>query len=59
MTVQKKTARIRTGSRVADVLIYAVMGLVAFVTLYPLYYVLILSLSSPQHAASLQVYWWL
>ena len=34
------------------------MGLVAFVTLYPLYYVLILSLSSPQHAASLQVYWW-
>lgn len=58
MTVQKKTARIRTGSRAADVLIYAVMGLVAFVTLYPLYYVLILSLSSPQHAASLQVYWW-
>lgn len=58
MMVQKRSNQIRTGSKTADVLIYVLMGVVAFVTLYPLYYVLILSLSSPQHAASLQVYWW-
>lgn len=48
---------IRQGSRIADVLIYLSMGVVAFITLYPLYYVLILSVSNPQDAASLQVYW--
>lgn len=48
----------REGALWADVLIYAFAVLIAFVTLYPMYYVLILSLSEPQYAATMRVYWW-
>lgn len=55
-----KTSRknvIREGSRIADAVIYLLAILVAFITLYPLYYVLILSLSTPEVAATMRVYW--
>ena len=48
---------IREGSRIADGAIYAAALLIAFVTLYPMYYVLILSLSAPEYASTMQVYW--
>jgi len=35
---------------------YALAGLVVFITLYPMYYVLILSLSEPKAAVTMQVY---
>ena len=51
-----QTNRIREGSRVADVIIYIVLGIICLVTLYPMYYVFILSISDPLQAASMQVY---
>lgn len=47
---------IREGSRVADVIIYALAALIALVCIYPIYYVLILSLSSPEHAITMRVF---
>lgn len=54
----KQRNRIRTGSRIADGFIYAIAALFALVSLYPIYYVLILSFSSPEHAITMQVYLW-
>ena len=51
-----KANRIREGSRIADVIIYLVLAIICFVTLYPMYYVLILSISDPLEAAGMQVY---
>jgi putative aldouronate transport system permease protein len=47
---------VREGSRIATVVMYSLAVLVVFITLYPMYYVLILSLSEPRHAITLQVY---
>lgn len=57
LSVQKKN-RIREGSKAADVMIYIIAALFALISLYPLYYVLILSLSSPENAITMQVFWW-
>lgn len=54
----RRKNKIREGSRFGTFLIYAVLVLVAFITLYPVYYVLILSLSEPAAAATMKVYWW-
>jgi putative aldouronate transport system permease protein len=48
--------KVREGSITATVIMYVLAILVAFVTLYPMYYVLILSLSEPRYAITLQVY---
>ncbi len=53
-----KRNHIREGSVLADVVIYAVAILLALVCLYPVYYVLILSLSQPRAAATMQVFLW-
>ncbi|MDR1565980.1 MAG: carbohydrate ABC transporter permease [Treponema sp.] len=47
---------IREGSRTATVIMYILAAFVVFITLYPMYYVLILSLSEPQYALTMQVY---
>ena len=47
---------IREGSRLASMLIYLATGLCCIVTVYPMYYVLILSLSEPSAAATMKVY---
>jgi putative aldouronate transport system permease protein len=47
---------IREGSRTATIIMYALAALVALVTLYPMYYVLILSVSDPLHAITMEVY---
>jgi putative aldouronate transport system permease protein len=47
---------IREGSRAADIIMYLLSGFVVLVTLYPMYYVLILSLSDPRYAMSMRVY---
>lgn len=53
----KNKNAIREGSRFADVIIYLVAAFAAIITIYPLYYVLILSLSDPISAATMRVYW--
>ena len=55
--MKKNMNHIREGSRLADVIIYAIATLVALITLYPVYYVFILSLSEPIAAATMRVYW--
>jgi len=52
----KKTNRVREGSRIATVIMYVLAGFVVLITLYPMYYVLILSLSDPRYAITMQVY---
>ncbi|MBQ8556945.1 MAG: carbohydrate ABC transporter permease [Clostridia bacterium] len=56
--IPEKRNRIREGSKIADVVIYGIAALFAIISLYPLYYVLILSLSSPENAITMQVFWW-
>lgn len=53
-----KQNRIREGSRVADFFIYGFAALIAFISVYPMWYVLVLSLSAPEIAITRQVYWW-
>jgi putative aldouronate transport system permease protein len=52
----RKTYKMSMGSRAADFIMYALAVLVIFITLYPLYYVLILSVSSPRYALNMEVY---
>ena len=53
---RKKRSGIREGNRFATFLMYFACVMIAFITLYPMYYVLILSLSSPQYASTMRVY---
>jgi putative aldouronate transport system permease protein len=48
--------KIREGSRIATVIMYMLAIFVVFITLYPMYYVLILSLSDPLQAMTMEVY---
>jgi putative aldouronate transport system permease protein len=52
----KNKNRIREGSRIATVIMYTLSIFVVLVTLYPMYYVLILSVSDPMWALTMQVY---
>ena len=52
----KKRKKIHEGNSFATFLMYAAAVFIAFITLYPMYYVLILSLSEPQYAATMRVY---
>lgn len=51
-----KKNKIREGSAIATVIMYILAAFVVLITLYPMYYVLILSLSEPRYAITLQVY---
>jgi putative aldouronate transport system permease protein len=53
----QKSKAIREGSLWADILIYIFTIFILFITLYPMYYVLILSLSDPRYAITMRVYW--
>ena len=50
--------RIRDRSPLSRAILYFVAALVAFITIYPMYYVLVLSLSAPREALTMRVYWW-
>ena len=60
MTKAVKTInnKIRDRSTLSIVIIYLFAALVAFITIYPMYYVLVLSLSEPRAALTGRVYWW-
>ena len=53
----KRKNKIKEGNTFATVLMYAVCVLIGFITLYPMYYVLILSVSAPEFASTMKVYW--
>ena len=57
-TAKKKQRKIREGSVIADVIIFIVVALLAFVCLYPMYFVLVTSLSDPVYAQQMNTYWW-
>ena len=48
---------IRDKSLASTVIIYVVVALMAFVCLYPMYFVLVTSLSDPQYAQKMDTYW--
>ena len=48
--------KIRENGRISTIVLYVVAVLVLLVTIYPMYYVLILSLSEPSAAATMKVY---
>lgn len=58
MAKAKNKNIIRDKSVAATVIIYIVVALMAFVCIYPMYFVLITSLSDPQYAQQMNVYWW-
>ena len=49
--------RLHEGNSIVTVAIYLIVILLAFIALYPMYYVLILSLSEPAAAVTMRVYW--
>lgn len=55
---QKPVNRIRDRSPLSTAIIYLFAALIAFITIYPMYYVLVLSLSTPREALTMRVYWW-
>lgn len=48
--------KIREGSPIATAIIYIIITLICLTTLYPVYYVFILSISEPSAAATMKVY---
>jgi len=53
----KVNNRIQDGSKAVTIMLYTLTVLACVITLYPMYYVLILSLSEPSAAATMKVYW--
>lgn len=53
-----KRGHIRSGNPVATGIIYALAILAALICIYPMYYVLCMSLSSPAAVSGLRVYWY-
>ena len=51
-------SRIKTGSPVYDFFVVFITGLLCFITLYPMYYVIILSISTPETVVLKDVYFW-
>jgi putative aldouronate transport system permease protein len=52
----KPKNKIREGSMIATVAMYILAGIFAFICIYPMYYVLILSLSDPSYAITMRVF---
>lgn len=58
LSKRKSVNRIRDRSPLSTAILYLIALLIAFITIYPMYYVLVLSLSSPREALTMRVYWW-
>ena len=54
----KSAGKIKDGSIVADIVLGLIALLVCLVTLYPMYYVFILSISDPMEVVKGSIYWW-
>ncbi len=54
----KNPNKIKEGSVIADVIFYILAVFFGFIALYPMWYVLVLSISEPQAALAGDCYWW-
>ena len=54
----KRKKRIHEGSPIATIIIYIVVSIACFVTLYPFYYVFIQSIADPNEVVTQSVYLW-
>jgi ABC-type sugar transport system, permease component len=54
-SIERHSNKIREGSKVVDVIFYILALLICIITLYPFYYVVIMSISSPMEAATMNV----
>lgn len=54
----KPDTRIHEGSLAGDIVIYAIVILLCLVCLYPMYFVLVTSLSDPAYAQQMTTYLW-
>lgn len=50
--------KIKDGSPAVDVIFYILAILICFITIYPFYYVVIMSISSPREVAAMNVSWY-
>lgn len=55
---KKNPNKIKQGSKAVDVIFYLLALLVCLITLYPFYYVIIMSISDPMEVAAMNVYWY-
>jgi putative aldouronate transport system permease protein len=55
---QIKRNRINDGSRLATIIIYFIVGVCCFITLYPFYYVMIQSFADPKEVIAQTVFFW-
>lgn len=56
--MEHKNNKIYEGTLVGDIIIHIIVALMCFFALYPMYYVLVISLSDPIYASTLNVYAW-
>lgn len=56
--VSKKRKLDQDGSILGDMFVILAMIVICIITIYPLYYVLILSISEPAYASTMRVYFW-
>ncbi|NMA84046.1 MAG: carbohydrate ABC transporter permease [Epulopiscium sp.] len=55
---KKNLNQIRRGSKIVDIVFYSLALLVCLITLYPFYYVVIMSISDPMEVVAMNVYWY-
>jgi len=57
-SARRNPNKIREGSVVVDIILFAIALIICIITLYPFYFVIIMSISSPQEVAAMNVFWY-
>lgn len=55
--VRRKPNKIKEGSVVVDIILLVIALILCIITLYPFYFVIIMSISSPSEVAAMNVFW--
>ncbi|WP_314586978.1 carbohydrate ABC transporter permease [Paenibacillus terrigena] len=56
-SLKRNPNAIRQGSVVVDIVLLVIALIICFITLYPFYFVIIMSISNPQEVAAMNVFW--
>ncbi|WP_152391618.1 carbohydrate ABC transporter permease [Paenibacillus guangzhouensis] len=56
-SLKRNPNTIRQGSVVVDIVLLVIALIICFITLYPFYFVIIMSISNPQEVAAMNVFW--
>ncbi|WP_018756936.1 carbohydrate ABC transporter permease [Paenibacillus terrigena] len=56
-SLKRNPNAIRQGSVLVDVVLLVIALIICFITLYPFYFVIIMSISNPQEVAAMNVFW--